>query len=130
MFGITGSVSGTDTDEITDFTLASDILSFAAVTVLVADASALVATSNVNTSTGGKISFAAADDTLSEMITAILADSELDVAGSTGFFELGADTYVYNAGTAIGGADDQIIKLTGVLGLDTITDLGTTLTIA
>jgi len=130
VFGTTGSVSGTSLDTITDFAAGSDILSFTAVTVLAADATTLVATSNVNTSAGGKITFASADDTLAKMLVAILADAQLDVAGSTAFFEFGGDTYVYNAGTATGGADDQVIKLTGVTGLTTITDLGTTLTIA
>jgi S-layer protein len=130
IFGTTGSVSGTDLDSITDFGKASDILSFTAVTVLAAETNGTTATSDVDTTTGGKISFAPADDTFAEMVTAILADSELDVAGSTAFFEFGSDTYVYNAGSATGGADDQIIKLTGVTGLVTITDLGTTLTIA
>jgi Ca2+-binding RTX toxin-like protein len=130
IFGTTGSISGTDLDSITDFGKASDILSFTAVTVLAAESNGTTATSDVDTTTGGKISFAPADDTFAKMVVAILADSELDVAGSTAFFEFGGDTYVYNAGTATGGADDQIIKLTGVTGLVTITDLGTTLTIA
>jgi hypothetical protein len=123
-FGSTGSVSGTAQDEITDFAKASDILSFDGVTVLAAEANGTTATSDVDTTVGGKISFAPADDTFAEMVTAILADSELDVAGSTAFFEFGSDTYVYNE------SGDQIIKLTGVTGLVTITDLGTTLTIA
>jgi Ca2+-binding RTX toxin-like protein len=130
VFGTTGSVSGTSLDAISDFAAGSDILSFTAVTVLAADATALLATSNVNTSAGGKITFEADDDTLAEMLVAILADTQLDVAGSTAFFEFGADTYVYNAGTAIGAADDQVIKLTGVTGLTTISDLGTTISIA
>jgi Ca2+-binding RTX toxin-like protein len=130
VFGTTGSVSGTDLDAITDFASASDILSFTAVTVLAADTNGTTAISDVDTSTGGKITFAVADDTLAEMITAVLADAQLDVAGSTAFFEFSGDTYVYNAGAATGGTDDQIVKLTGVTGLLTITDLGTTLTIA
>jgi hypothetical protein len=129
-FGSTGSVSGTAQDEITDFTKASDILSFPTVTVLAAETNGTTATSDVDTTTGGKISFAPADDTFAEMVTAILADSELEATGSTAFFEFGGDTYVYNAGASGSATDDQIIKLTGVTGLVTITDLGTTLTIA
>ena len=130
VFGTTGSISGTSLDVITDFASASDILSFTAVTVLAVEANGTTATSDVDTTAGGKITFAAADDTFAEMVTAVLADAELDVAGSTAFFEFDGSTYVYNAGSATGGADDQIIKLTGITGLTTITDLGTTLTIA
>lgn len=131
VFGTTGSVSGTSLDKITGFATASDVIDFTAITVLAAEANGVTATSDVDTSTGGLVTFHADDDTFTEMVVAILADSELDVAGSTAIFTVGGHTYVYNAGTATGAADDQIVELTGVTGaaFDTITDLGTTMTI-
>jgi hypothetical protein len=39
----------------------------------------------------------------------------------------GANTYVYYAGALVGNADDQIVQLTGVSGLTTITGGATTI---
>ena len=134
-FGTNGSVVGTAMDVITDFqaktATAGDILTFGVNTVLLAaDATALVAGSNVQQSAGGKITFAAADNTLALKIAAVLADAQLSVAGSTAFFEDAGNTYVYNAGaTAAAHTDDQIIQLTGVTGLTTLVG-GATTTIA
>ncbi len=120
VFGTSDSVAGTALDVITDFS--ADELDFAATQVLLAaDATTLVATSNVNTTAGGLISFAAADDTFAEKVTAIQADAQLDVAESVAFFEDSGNTYVYTAGASTGDSDDQIVQLTGVTGLTTIT---------
>jgi hypothetical protein len=131
VFSTDGSVAGTSLDAISDFASATDILSFPSLSLAAADATTLVATTNVNTTAGGLVSFAAADDTYAEMVTAIQADAELDAAGLVAIFVFGSDTYVYYSGAATGNTDDQIVKLTGVSGtaFDTITDLGTTATI-
>jgi hypothetical protein len=130
VFGSTGSVIGTSLDVITDFnTGGSDVLSFTSATLLSADVTTLVAGSNVNQTAGGLVTFATADNTLALKIVAIQADTQLDAAGSVAFFVDGGNTYVYYAGTATGNADDQLIQLTGVTGLTTITDGGTTITI-
>lgn len=130
-----GSVIGAAQDVITDFqaktATAGDILTFGAGTVLlVADATALVAGVNVQQSAGGKITFAAADNNLALKIAAVQADTQLDAIGSTAFFEDSGNTYVYNAGTAIGNADDQLIQLTGVTGLTTLAVTAGNVTIA
>lgn len=127
MFGADGSIIGTSMDIITDFnTAGADVLNFGATTtVLAADASALVAGANVQISAGGLITFHASDNTLALKIIAVQADSELDTAGTVAMFVDGANTYVYYAGTAPGNADDQLIQLTGINTLVTITG-GTT----
>jgi hypothetical protein len=63
-------------------------------------------------------------------VIAIQADTQLDVAGSVAFFEDSGSSFVYYAGTAAGDADDQIVELTGVTGLTTITITAGDLTIA
>lgn len=130
-FSTGGSVIGTSMDIITDFnTAGADVLTFgAATTVLAADATALVAGSNVNTTAGGLITFHASDNTLALKITAVQADAQLDAAGSVAMFVDGANTYVYYAGAATGNTDDQLIQLTGITTLATITG-GATTTIA
>ena len=122
IFSTNGSVIGTALDAITDMGT-TDILQFGAGTlvVLAADASALVAGSNVQTSTGGKVTFATADNTLALKIAAIQADAQLDAALSVAFFEDSGNTFAYYSGAAIGNADDQLVQLTGVTGLTTIT---------
>jgi Ca2+-binding RTX toxin-like protein len=130
-FGSDGSIIGASMDVITDFNVGgADILTFgAATTVLAVDATALVAGSNVQTSAGGLISFHANDNTLALKISAVQADSELDVAGSVAMFVDGGNTYVYYAGAAAGNDDDQLIQLSGITTLETLTG-GSTTTIA
>jgi S-layer protein len=117
-------------DIITDFnTAVADTLSFAvAQVVLAADTSALVAGSNVQTSAGGLVTFATADNTFALKLAAIQADTQLDAAQSIAVFQDSGNTYVYSAGAATGNADDQIIQLTGITGTaaDVITGTGTT----
>ncbi|MDO9139133.1 MAG: SwmB domain-containing protein, partial [Methylobacter sp.] len=122
-FGSNGSIIGTSMDIITDFNFGgADILTFGgATTVLAVDNTALVAGSNVQTTAGGVIVFHANDNTLALKIAAIQADIQLDVAGSIGMFVDSGNTYVYYAGTAAGNADDQLIQLSGVDTLVTIT---------
>ncbi len=123
-FAANGSVAGTDLDKITDFNTGGDKdnLGFGTTAVLLAvESNGAAATSDVDTTAGGKITFAAADDTYAEKVTAVQADAELDAVSSVAFFEDSGNTYVYYAGAATGNADDQIIQLTGVTGLTTIT---------
>lgn len=137
-FGATGSVIGTAKDVITDFqaktATAGDILTFGANTVLLAaDATALVAGSgagsNVQQSAGGKITFAAADNTLALKIAAVQADTQLKADNAVAFFEDSGNTYVFNAGVGATAGDEQLIQLTGVTGLTTLVG-GATTTIA
>jgi S-layer protein len=129
VFSTDGSVSGTSLDVITDYS--GDELDFGAAGVLLAaETDGTTATSDVDTSAGGKITFAAADDTFAEMVAAIQADTQLDAVNSVAFFEFGGDTFVYYAGAATGNTDDQIVELSDVTGLTTITLTGGDLFIA
>ncbi|MDY8108852.1 calcium-binding protein [Fulvimarina sp. 2208YS6-2-32] len=121
-FGTDGSVAGTSLDKISDFNAGgADILDFGGAAVLLAaETNGTTAGTDVDTSAGGKVTFAAADTTFAQKVTAVQADTQLDVAGSVAFFENGANTYVYYAGAATGNADDQIVELTGITGLTTI----------
>ena len=122
IFGTTGSVAGTAMDVITDMGT-TDILQFGAGTLVLlgADATALVAGTNVQQSAGGLVTFATADSTLALKIAAIQADTQLDAALSVAFFVDTGNTYVYYSGAAVGNTDDQIVQLTGVTALTTIT---------
>jgi hypothetical protein len=130
-FGTSGSLISAGMDIITDFnTAGADVLTFGgSTTVLAADATALVAGSNVQTSAGGLVTFATADNTLALKVAAIQADTQLDAAGSIAIFVDSGNTYVYYAGAATGNTDDQLIQLTGITSLATITG-GATTTIA
>lgn len=121
IFSTDGSLAAA-MDSITDFAKASDVIDFGATVVLLAaETNGTTATSDVDTSAGGLVSFAAADDTLTEQVAAIQADTQLDAINSVAFWVNGNDTYVYYAGAATGNTDDQIVKLVGVTGLTTIT---------
>jgi hypothetical protein len=131
VFSTDGSVAGTALDKITDFAKDSDVIDFGANAVLLAaESNGTTATTDVDTTAGGKVTFATADDTYAEKVTAIQADSELDAINSVAFFEDSGNTYVYYAGAATGDVDDQIVELTGVTGLSTITVTGGDITIA
>jgi hypothetical protein len=125
------SVAGTVVsgyDKITDYAAGSDILQFvAADNVAGAALNAVVATSTVQIDGNGKVTFAAADDTLAEKVTAIAADNTNVANNETVFFEDGGNTYVYMAGTATNNDTfDQLVELTGVVGLAKITESTTT----
>jgi hypothetical protein len=133
--GVSGtSVTGYDT--IVDFDYTSDTIALAATTTsttATAGASGTAgttATSNVEVSAGGKVTFAAADDTLAEMITAIGADDTDLADGEVAFFELGSDTYIYIANDTSDASTDGLIKLTGVTGFTTLTTTGGDLTLS
>jgi len=116
-------VIGASMDAILDFNAGGgDILTFAGNTVVLpADGSAAVAGSNVQTSAGGLVTFHASDNTLALKTAAIQADAELDAAGAVAMFVEGGNAYVYYAGTAAGNLDDQLVQLTGLAALTTIT---------
>ena len=122
VFSTNGSVAGTALDVITDMGT-TDILQFGAGTLVLlgADATALVAGTNVQQSAGGLVTFATADNTLALKIAAVQADTQLDAAQSVAFFVDSGNTYVYYAGAAVGNTDDQIVQLTGITALATIT---------
>ncbi len=112
----TGATAAT-ADVISDFS--GDVLRMAAATsVAGVSAAGTAAATNVEVSAGGKVTFAAADDTLAEKLIAIAADNVDIAAGETAFFEDSGNTYVFTAGA--GG--DELIVLQGVTGLVTMTE--------
>lgn len=119
-------------DSITDFAKASDIIDNDATISFVTNATAATGTAAINAE--GIASFAAADDTLAERITAVEAAINaggVAAAGQSAVFEFGADTYVFiSEGTNGVGAGDALIKLVGVTGLSDTTITGANLLIA
>lgn len=122
VIGANGSIVGISMDTITDFSIAgADILDFGATTtVRTADASTLLAGTNVQTSAGGLVVFHPSDSSLALKVSAIQADTQLNVAGSVAMFIDGGNTYVFYAGTAPGNGDDQMIQLSGLTTLTSI----------
>ena len=119
-------------DVIKDYT-AGDIIRLVATganTDNVAGASAAGttnATTDVAVSAGGKVTFAAADDTLAEKLVAVAADDTDIAAREIVFFEDGGNTYIYGAGDVTATAtDDFLIVLEGVTGMTTLTESTTT----
>ena len=88
------------------------------------------ATQTVGISTGGKVSFATADDTLSEKVTALVNDNTNVGDAKVVFFEDNGNTYVYGAGTTADTSTDFLIELVGVTGLTTATISSGSLTFA
>lgn len=129
-----GTGGGANIDKITDFNAggASYRLVFDSTTnVRAADNSAIVGGSgpgsNVQQSAGGKITFDAADNTLALKVAAVQADPQLKANINTvAFFEDSGNTYVWYSGITTATTDDQLIELTGVTGLTTMTAGNTT----
>ncbi|WP_434248180.1 beta strand repeat-containing protein [Aliarcobacter cryaerophilus] len=117
-------------DKITDFNTGNvkDVIAHSA--TLAKGGSAAAATAgNASISTGGKATFDATDNTLALKITAVAADLDAGgaVAGRVAFFEDSGNTYVFITDAAAGNTTgDDLIELTGVTGLTTITIDGVT----
>lgn len=109
----------TAVDSIADYS--ADILEFAALNNVAGGTSgAAVAETTVFITAGGKVSFAAADDTLEEKLIAVKADDGNVGAGEVVFFEDSGNTYVYGADAS--GSGDFMVQLTGVTGLTTLAE--------
>lgn len=119
--------SGVGIDVITDFNTGgtADILRIAAANNIAGAGGSAVAATSVLVSAGAKATFGAADDTLAECITTLVADAAI-TANEVVFFELSGSTYVYGAGATADGTDDFMVKLTGVTGMTTLTESTTT----
>jgi len=126
-----GTPSSTVFDTITDFAKASDIIRGAQTFTVETSATASVGVASINAE--GIATFNAADDTLAEMIVAVNAgiNAGTESAGDFAIFQLGSDSYVFiHDGVTALGANDVLIKLTGVTGLTDSTISATDLTIA
>ena len=80
------------------------------------------ATTDVAVAVGGKVTFAAADDTLAEMIVALAADDTDAAINEMLHFEVGGNTYIFSEGATTADTDDQVIELTGITGMTTLTE--------
>jgi hypothetical protein len=112
-------------DKISDFVAADDTIVLAATTTATTATAGVataapVAGASVQISAGGKVAFAAADDTFAEMVQALVADDNNLADGEVAFFEFGGNTYVYAANDTDQDTD-ALIELTGVVGLTTLT---------
>jgi Ca2+-binding RTX toxin-like protein len=119
------TAAGVGADKITDFNTGGlDVLRFAAAdNVAAADVVVPLATASGSIAAGGKLTFAAADDTLAEQIAIAIIET---AANEIVFFENGGNTFVYASGAGGDGTDDQLVQLTGVVGLTTLTESGVT----
>ena len=117
------TAAGVGADVITGYS--ADVIRLAAGdNVAAADVvAAPVAATTGSISAGGKLTFNAADDTLTEQIAVAIIET---AASEVVFWENGGSTYVYASGAAGDGSNDQLIKLTGVTGLTTATESGVT----
>jgi hypothetical protein len=79
-----------------------------------------VAATSVVVSAGGKVTFAAADDTLAEKVAALAADDTNLADGEIAFFEHAGSTYVYFANDTSDAATDALIMLNGLVDLTTL----------
>ncbi len=113
--------AGVGADKISDFnTGGSDVIRLAAAdNVAAADVVAPTAGATGSIAAGGKLTFASADDTLTEQIVIAINETAANVLV---FWENGGNTFVYASGSAGNGTDDQLIQLTGVVGLTTMTE--------
>ncbi len=130
VFGTNGSIIGTALDVITDFK-AINFMTFGATTNLIAaDILPLVAGSgpgsNVQTTAGGLITFAPADNTFALKVAALQASTQLHASGTVAMFIDSGNTYVYYAGVTAGNANEQLVQLSGVTNFTTITSGATT----
>ena len=126
-----GAPSATVFQTITDFnTGGSDKIDWdASLTIETAATAAVAGTAQVNAE--GFATFAGADDTLAERLTAVAKTVNSD--GDFVMFEFGSDSYAFISGDANQTLDaaDTLIKLTGVTGLSNTTiDASGDLTIA
>jgi Ca2+-binding RTX toxin-like protein len=123
--GASGTPSATNFDVITDFASASDVIDYAAaITIEAGGATTTAGTALISAS--GIATFNADDDTLAERITAVQAAIALgtNVAGESAAFMSGSDAYMFiSDGVAGVGANDVLIKLTGVNLASTAFDL-------
>jgi S-layer protein len=121
--GDTGTPSATNFDTITDYVTGTDKIDFTAGNLaLVAEGTIGVGQAAISAT--GFATFNAADDTLAERIAAVEAamTAATAVARETAVFAFGADSYVFvSDGVAGVGANDVLIKLTGIVAATGIT---------
>lgn len=118
-------VTAATLDTITDWTAGTNSIDFGALALAATAVAGPPAAGTAQIAvTTGMATFAAADDTLAEQITAVgTALATLGAAGSSAVWAFGPDSYVYVDDGTAATANDVLIKITGVA-------VGTGLTIA
>ena len=101
----------------------TDIIRMAAANNVTADEADGTTAGSDGDVANGKLTFAAGDDTLAKKIAIAIIET---AANEVVFFEHGSDSYLYISGAAGDGSDDQMIKLTGITGMTTLAEDGTT----
>jgi hypothetical protein len=126
--GSTGIPSATNFDTITDFTaVAGNLIKIGAQLVLGSSATAAAGMAGLGSADGAKATFHASDTTFAQHLIAV----EAALSGNTNtryevayWVEGGTDSYVFIADGVAGiGANDTLIKLTGVTGAGTNFDI-------
>jgi len=118
VFAVGDSLVATN-DSITDFTAADDVIQIASAAVAGASGTAGTGAGvNVEVSAGGKVTFSANDNTLALKLVALAADTTDIAANEAAFFEDSGNTYIF----INKGASDELIQITGVTGLTTLTE--------
>ena len=111
--------AGVGADTITDFTT-DDLMRFAAGDNVAADDAVAAPTATLNADiTGGKVTFASADDTLTEQLVVAVLETGAD---EIVFWEDSGDTYVYHSGATGDGSDDELVILENASGFTTLTE--------
>ncbi len=119
----TSAATATGFDSISDYS--ADILQLTAGgTVAGAKSLGAVAGVNVAISAGGKVSFAADDNTFAEKLAVLKLNTANSGVGANEvvFFEDSGNTYVYGEGSSTADSTDFLVQLTGVTGLTTLTE--------
>jgi len=125
-FILTIGETSTSADTITDYTSGDIIEIEADANVAGAGAAGTNATTDVQVASGGKVTFAAADDTLAEKVAAIQADTTDIAANEVVFFEHAGNTYIFGENALAATTDDFYVILEGVTGMTTLTESTTT----
>jgi hypothetical protein len=117
--------NGVGADVILDMNASgsADIIRIAAANNVTADEADGTTAGSDGDVANGKLTFNAADDTLAEKIAIAIIETG---ANEVVFFEHGSDSYLYISGASGDGTDDQMIKLTGLTGMTTLAEDGTT----
>jgi len=126
--GASGTPSDTVFDTITDYTTNLDVIDFGATAIVQFATATTAASGTAGVTSAGIVSFNSADSTLALRVTAVANAIAGAAAGNALIFGFGSDSYIYiTDGTAGAGANDVLIKLTGVANstsTDTLTIVG------
>lgn len=118
------AADGSGIDKISDYTgnaaeTSADKIRLAAGDNVKAGGGTAVQGVSIAVDANGKATFASATDTMTEIVTDLVAGT---AANEVVFFEFSGNTYVYSSGAAGDGSNDVMVQLTGVTGQTKITE--------